>query len=85
MFLQLYAESITRNVLIMMERDLHSLLAAQQHEKAMQKTDSLPEFCNTSAHREQSAHIPYIKVSVFPLHSNLGNKHTLKDAKFHFF
>lgn len=69
----------------MMDRDLHSSLPAQQQENAMQKADLLPEFCNTSAHKEQGAHIPSIKVSVFPLHSNLGTKHTFKDSKFPFF
>jgi len=84
-FLQLYAESTTRYIFIMMEGDLHSSLRAQQQEKATQKPDLLPEFCDTSARREQSPNIPSIKVSVFPLHSNRASKRTFKDSKFPFF
>lgn len=51
----------------MMERDLHSSLLAHQPENVIHKADPLPEFCNTSAHREQSAHILPIKVFVFIL------------------
>lgn len=48
-FLQSYAERILRCILILMERESHSFLPAQQQEDEVHKT----EFCYTSVHRVQ--------------------------------